>query len=113
MKILGLTLGRLFAALIFGLLIAFTITYITVPHSVDVPVQVITPVPTPPPVVITEHPAEVVHPSATMSESWNKTISDINQSTFAAFNIAAIALVVIALVGIIAMISGVFRRGDF
>jgi len=115
MKILGLTTGRLFAALVFGLFIAFTITYVTVPHPVEVPVQVIAPVPTPPPVVITEHPVEVVHevhPSATMSEVWNKTISDMDESVFIAFNLLPIILLVVAVIMIITMMGGMFRDGD-
>jgi hypothetical protein len=115
MKVLGLTIGRLFAALVFGLLIAFTITYITVPHPVEVPVQVITPIPTPPPVVITEHPVGVVHkvyPSATMSEAWNKSISGIDESIFVAFNLVPIMLVIVAVVMIITMMGGMFGGRD-
>lgn len=111
MKILGLTIGRLFAALLFGLLIAFTITYVTVPHPVEVPVQVITPVPTPSPVVITEHPTEIVRsvqPSATMSEVWNKTISDMDESIFVAFNLIPIMLMIVAVVMILSVMGGVF-----
>jgi len=113
MKILGLTGGRLFAALVFGLLIAFTITYVTVPHPVEVPIQVITVVPTPP-VVITEHPVEVVHevqPSATLSGAWNTSISEITKSTEQAFNILALMLFVIAATMIIGMVSGILGGG--
>jgi hypothetical protein len=112
MKILGLTIGRLFAALVFGLLIAFTITYVTVPHPVEVPLQVVTPVPTPPPVVITEHPAEFVHPSATMSESWNKTISGMDESIFVAFNILPIMLMIIVVIMILSVMGGIFGGRD-
>lgn len=56
MKILWLTPGQLSAALLFGIMIA--ICNISIPHMVDeVKPQVITPVSTPPPVVITQSPA--------------------------------------------------------
>ena len=52
MDALGLTNSRLLIAILCGILVAFVYTYATVPHLVESPVQVITPVPTPPPVVI-------------------------------------------------------------
>jgi len=52
MDALGLTNSRLLIAILCGILVAFVYTYATVPHLVEVPVQVITPVPTPPPVII-------------------------------------------------------------
>ena len=52
----GLTKTRILVAIACGILVAFVYTYATVPHLVSVPVQVITPVPTPPPVVITNQP---------------------------------------------------------
>ena len=52
----GLTKTRILIALACGILVAFVYTYATVPHLVATPVQVITPVPTPPPVVITNQP---------------------------------------------------------
>jgi hypothetical protein len=55
----GLTKTRIIVALICGILLAFVYTYATVPHLVSTPVQVITPVPTPPPVVITSQPVSV------------------------------------------------------
>jgi len=56
MKILELKPQHLLLAVIIGLCVAGCITYITAPRPVEVPVQVITPVPTPPPVVITQAP---------------------------------------------------------
>jgi hypothetical protein len=52
----GLTKTRILVAIMCGILVAFVYTYATVPHLVSTPVQVITPVPTPPPVVITNQP---------------------------------------------------------
>jgi hypothetical protein len=52
MKLAGLTMMQLAGAVLVGLAIAGAITYMTAPQPVYVPVQVITPVPTPPPVVI-------------------------------------------------------------
>ena len=113
MKILGLTGGRLFAALVFGLLIAFTITYATVPHPVEVPLQAITSIPTPPPVVITEHPTEIVrevHTSVTLSEVWDEPMSEIAETTEQAFTIASLMVFVIAATMIIGLVTQVLRR---
>lgn len=59
MEVLGLTVSRLLIAVVFGILLAFVFTYATVSHPVEVPVQVITPVPTPPPVVIGNQPQQI------------------------------------------------------
>jgi hypothetical protein len=56
MKALGLTPGKWFAAIVFGLLLAFIAVYAMAPHPVEPTVQKITPVPTPPPVVIGSSP---------------------------------------------------------
>jgi hypothetical protein len=51
MNFYGLTLKDLIVAALIGLAIAGVFTYATAPRMVEVPVQVITPVPTPPPIV--------------------------------------------------------------
>ena len=58
MKILGLTASNFAAAIIFGALIAGVFVFANAPHPVIVPTQVITPVPTPPPVVRTAQPTQ-------------------------------------------------------
>jgi hypothetical protein len=63
MKIFWLTPGQLAGAFVIGLSIVLALMYATVPHPVEVPVQIITPVPTPPPVVITEQPININLPT--------------------------------------------------
>jgi hypothetical protein len=77
MKILWLTPGQLSAALLFGIMIA--ICNISIPHMVDeVKPQVITPVPTPPPVVITQSPS-VSLSSDNMTDGVSKILLEYNQ----------------------------------
>jgi hypothetical protein len=60
----GLTPTRKFLAVIVGIVITLAYVFVTMPHPVSVPQQIITPVPTPPPVVITSTPSVPVqqHP---------------------------------------------------
>lgn len=81
MKILWLTPGQLSAALLFGIMIA--ICNISIPHMVDeVKPQVITPVPTPPPVVITQVPVAPSLLSDNMTDGITKIILEYNQMLF-------------------------------
>jgi|WetSurMetagenome_2_1015567.scaffolds.fasta_scaffold636996_2 hypothetical protein len=77
MKILWLTPGQLSAALLFGIMIA--ICNISIPHMVDeVKPQVITPIPTPPPVIITQVPVDTSI-SSNMTDGVAKIILEYNQ----------------------------------
>ena len=81
MKILWLTPGQLSAAILFGLMIA--ICNISIPHMVDeAKPQVITPVPTPPPVVITQVPVAPSLSSDNMTDGITKIILEYNQMLF-------------------------------
>lgn len=59
MKIIGLTGSQFVVAIILGLTVSFCITAISVPHPVETPVIVITPVPTPAPVQIQNTPSSI------------------------------------------------------
>jgi hypothetical protein len=58
-KALGLTNSQFLIALVFGVLIGFTVTAISAPHPVVVPEQTIIPVPTPAPVVVGAVPTPI------------------------------------------------------
>jgi len=98
MKILWLTPGQLSAALLFGIMIA--ICNISIPNMVDeVKPQVITPVPTPPPVVITQAPIDT-SVSGNMTDGFTKIILEYNQMLF-----SPIYLVFMVLITIVAAFS--------
>jgi hypothetical protein len=92
MKILGLELQYFVCAIIFGVIIAGGITFLTTPHPVIVPVQVITPVPTPPPVVITQAAQQLVISDefGTMNAELTKMMSDMIPMMLIATTLAAI-----------------------
>jgi hypothetical protein len=101
MKILWLTPGQLSAALLFGIMIA--ICNISIPNMVDeVKPQVITPVPTPPPVVITQVPIDT-SVSGNMTDGVTKIILDYNQMLF-----SPIYLVFMVLITMVAAFSSRF-----
>lgn len=54
--ILGLSNAKVAGAILVGICISLAFLFVMMPHPVSVPQQVITPVPTPPPVVITSPP---------------------------------------------------------
>jgi hypothetical protein len=76
-KIFALTPIWFLYAVIIGLLLAGVIVYGSVPHPVEVPVQVITPVATPHPVVLTEHPTEVPTESIYIDVSASNTFDNV------------------------------------
>jgi hypothetical protein len=101
MKILWLTPGQLSAALLFGIMIA--ICNISIPNMVDeVKPQVITPVPTPPPVVITQAPIDT-SVSGNMTDGVTKIILEYNQMLF-----SPIYLVFMVLITMVAAFSSRF-----
>ena len=75
----GLTSTRKFLAVIVGIVITRSYVFVTAPHPVETPKFVITPVPTPAPVVITEQPTPVpVTGQITLSPVWQKTMLEMD-----------------------------------
>lgn len=97
MKILGLSTGQFFAALVFGVIVSVAVTFAMAPHPVNVPVQTITPVPTPPPVVITEQPRQ----ASVTSSPWNVTVMGVNDAVANAMLALGILLIAMGILGVI------------
>jgi len=102
MKILWLTPGQLSAALLFGIMIA--ICNISTPYMVnEVKPQVITPVPTPSPVVIIQVPVISSSDNVNMTDGITKIILEYNQMLF-----TPIYLVFMVLITMVAVFSSRF-----
>jgi hypothetical protein len=111
MRIFWLTPGQLAGALFIGLSIVLFSMYVMIPHPVEFPIQIITPVPTPPPVVITEQPVITAQPTSLVNYSQDLfALSGASSETFKIFNLIAIILVIIPIITILYMLIGVTRR---
>jgi hypothetical protein len=89
MKILGLTPGKLLVAILLAGCITIAVTFAMAPHPVSVPQQIITPVPTPPPVVITEQPtpAPASPEHSEMSPELRRSVLEIQSTVAMAFDL--------------------------
>jgi hypothetical protein len=111
MKIFWLTPGQLVGALFIGLSIVLFSMYVMIPHPVEVPIQIITPVPTPPPVVITERPIITAQPTSLVDYSQNLfALNSIDSEAIKLFNLIAIMLFIIPIIIILYMLIGVTGR---
>jgi hypothetical protein len=104
MKVLGMTGGILAFALLCGVVIGVAMSFGSIPHPVEVPVQVITPVPTPDPVIITEHPTPApVQQQAQQTSPWNAT--GIENPIIDAFELVRIIMVLLPAALIIGLLQ--------
>jgi hypothetical protein len=73
----GMNVLQLVTALIVGLLVGLIMIGSSTPKTVETPVQIITPVPTPPPVIITQTPVQEVRVNQTVIDTVDLMVSPI------------------------------------
>jgi hypothetical protein len=116
MKIFWLDVMPFVYAVIIGVTLGLVIVFATTPHPVAVPTQMITPVPTPPPVVITQSPVQSpALPDGTYMVSdvvvpMAQTQLDLINLIFA---MAPVIILLTAIAMIFRLLNGFMRGGDF
>ena len=108
MKLFGLTLGQLGTVLLLAGCIAFIYTFAAMPHPVEVSKQIITPVPTPPPVVITSQPTPV-----STTRICNNATNTTAINTFNTWNVLPILIVGIGILVAFYVLSVVIGSVEF
>jgi hypothetical protein len=110
MRVFWLTYGQLAGAIIIGLSIVLFSMYAMTPHPVEVPVQIITQVPTPPSVVITEQPVITAQPTSLVD--YSQDLFAFNGASSGAFKLFNVIAIMIAIIPILIILYMLIRIGE-